>query len=185
METTMKIMSKKVLIVYYSLTGNTKFIGDHIAEAVDADILQIFPKKDVRPFGMMKYLIGCKDVFFHKKPKLKDLDFPPQLYQVIFIGTPVWAGSYVPAFNTFFEQEDIRDKKLCFFCCHRNDPGSVFDKMKEALPGNEYLGEKDFNEKDIKSDRNECLKAATLWAKGLLSFLEDEEREKLERSSQQ
>ena len=36
---------KRVLVVYYSLTGNTKLIAEAIAEATNSDILELKPGK--------------------------------------------------------------------------------------------------------------------------------------------
>ena len=63
-------MDNKILIVYYSLTGNTRFIAECLQEKLKADIQQIVPKKDVKPKGGMKYFWGGYKVIMKKKPSL-------------------------------------------------------------------------------------------------------------------
>ena len=46
----------KKLVIFYSFEGNTKYIAENIAEAVDADILELKPVKDIKSNGFMKYL---------------------------------------------------------------------------------------------------------------------------------
>ena len=48
-------MPNKTLIVYYSLTGNTKFIAKLIKEEINADILAIKPKKELDPESSSKF----------------------------------------------------------------------------------------------------------------------------------
>ena len=38
----------KVLVVYYSLTGNTKMIAEAIAESIDSEILELKPVKELK-----------------------------------------------------------------------------------------------------------------------------------------
>ena len=37
--------NKKILIVYYSFSGNTKFIAESMAKSIDADTVELVPKK--------------------------------------------------------------------------------------------------------------------------------------------
>ena len=39
----------KILVVYYSLTGNTKFVAEHISNELNADIEELKPIKDLNP----------------------------------------------------------------------------------------------------------------------------------------
>jgi flavodoxin len=39
----------KILIIYYSLEGNTKLIADTLERALNADTLRLEPIKDIKP----------------------------------------------------------------------------------------------------------------------------------------
>jgi flavodoxin len=52
-----------------------------------------------------------------EKPVLYSFDKNPNDYDLIFIGTPVWAFSYAPAFNSFFDKIKIINKKIALFSC--------------------------------------------------------------------
>ncbi|MHA2009864.1 MAG: flavodoxin family protein [Promethearchaeota archaeon] len=81
----------KVLVVFYSLTGNTKLIAESIKDALDTDILELKPVKELNPEGGSKFFWGGYQSTMKLKPKLKDFDLNPLEYDLIIIGTPVWA----------------------------------------------------------------------------------------------
>jgi len=134
------------LVIYYSLEGNTKFIAKIIADTIEAELLELKLKKDIPQRGFMKYLLGGLQVFTKRKPELHPLDKDPKNFDILFIGSPVWAGSFTPAFATFFSSQEIKDKKIALFCCHAGSKGKIFEKIKENLKGNKIVGEIDFIE---------------------------------------
>lgn len=137
-------MDIKKLVIYYSLEGNTEFIAKNIADEVDADLLHLELKKDLNPDSFTKYVIGGKQVLFKQKPKLKDYDINLDDYDFIFIGSPVWAGKYVSVFNTFFDENIIKNKKIALFCCYKGKSGKTFSEFREALINNIIVGEIEF-----------------------------------------
>ncbi|HQP91981.1 MAG TPA: flavodoxin, partial [Candidatus Omnitrophota bacterium] len=86
----------KKLIVFYSLDGNTRFIARAIAESTGADMMELQPRVQPELKGFMKYLWGGRQVFMKEKPQLLSFQKNPQDYDLIFIGTPVWAFTYAP-----------------------------------------------------------------------------------------
>lgn len=97
----------KNLIVYYSHDGNTRYIEKLIAERIDADVLELKPKKEFPKEGFKKYFWGGKSAVFNEKPVL--LNTLPVLdeYDTIIIGTPIWASTYAPPVNTFISSSHI------------------------------------------------------------------------------
>lgn len=94
-------MESKILVVYYSLEGNTKLIAETISNEVSADILEVKPKKDIEPHSKIKYLIGGKQAITKEKPELVHYDVNIENYEILFIGTPVWAWTFAPAIRSF------------------------------------------------------------------------------------
>lgn len=133
------------LVVFYSLEGHTKFIANLICEELNCDLLELEPEKKIPKSGFKKFLWGGKSAIFKEKPILKNQNPDLSQYDTIFIGTPVWAGTYTPPLNTFICDNEIKDKKLAFFICHGGGGASkCISKLKEALKGNEIIGEIDF-----------------------------------------
>ena len=46
----------KTAIVYYSMSGNTKYAADKIAEKIEADIIRIEPEKAYPDKGAKKFI---------------------------------------------------------------------------------------------------------------------------------
>ncbi|MFH2137374.1 MAG: flavodoxin [Candidatus Omnitrophota bacterium] len=160
----------KKIVVFYSLEGNTRLIAENIAKTVNADILELKPKKEIPAKGFMKYVWGGRAAMMKTKPELLPLDKDIQNYEVIFIGTPVWAWTYAPPLNAFFTAHPIANKKIALFCCHGGGKGNIFDKLKQVLPGNQILGEIDFQDPSKRNTENN-LKKAKDWAKNIVKSL--------------
>ncbi|MTK13106.1 MAG: flavodoxin [Clostridiaceae bacterium] len=161
----------KKLVVFYSFEGNTRYIAQSITKAINADLLELKPKKDVKSKSFMKYLWGGKQVVLGQKPELERLDKDPNEYDFIIFGTPVWAFSYAPAFKTFFSQIKITKKKVALFCCNGGGKGKTFTNMREELKENDILGEIEFID-PIKGDEKKAEEAAR-WAKKIFSDIEE------------
>ena len=134
----------KSLIIYYSLDGNTRMIAELIKNAAGSDILQLKPVHDNNKKGLFKILSGGIQVLKNEKPELLPVDINPDDYELIFIGTPVWAGSFAPALNTFFSKTPVTNKKIVLFCCLKGGMGKIFSKLRELLKGNTVISEKEF-----------------------------------------
>lgn len=67
------------------------------------------------------------------KPEIESLNKNPIEYDFLFIGTPVWAGSFAPVLRTLFDCMRFKDKKIALFCCHAGAKGKVFEKCYKSL----------------------------------------------------
>ena len=154
----------KTAVVYYSLEGNTDFVAQAISESVGAELIRLYPKKDIPREGFMRYLSGGKQVFKKEKPELEPLSENPEDYDVLFVGTPVWAGSFAPALASFFADVNLSGKKIALFTCHRGGPGKAAQRMREALKGNEIIGETEFVGDPLRNNSEEGREKAIQWA---------------------
>ena len=158
----------KNLVMFYSLGGNTKFIAQYIAEKINADILELKPKKAYHNSGFKKYFWGGKSVVFKEQPELLSYDIDINSYENIFIGTPIWVGTYAPPYNTFFNTEKINNKNIYLFACHGGGSVEKFYKnTKEIIPNNRFKGEIDFYE-PLKENKKEVEDKIDSWLKNIL-----------------
>ncbi len=137
----------KSVIIYYSLDGNTRLIAKTIAQETNGDLLELKPKKELSSSSskLNKYFWGGKSILFKEKPMLLNQDIILDKYDTIFIGTPIWVGTYSTAFNTFIEQHSISNKNIALFACHGGGGVSkCFLNFKKAFPNNRFIGEIDF-----------------------------------------
>jgi flavodoxin len=158
----------KPLIVFYSLTGNTKKIAQAVAEAAAGEVIEIKIKREIPDKGFWRYfLIGAQAI---KKPVLRPLDKNPADYDLVFLGGPVWAGNFAPAIRSFLSQAKLKDKKIALFCAHGGeDADRAFIGLEKELAANEIVGKIDFKMDGITEAKlSDNLWKAREWAKGIV-----------------
>jgi len=156
----------KKLVVYYSLTGNTAHIGKTVAEAMGADVAELKLKRGLSRWGFVRYLQAAKQALWKESPELLPMDKDPAAYDVLCIGTPVWAFSFAPPLRTFFETVKVSGKKIALFCSCLCCPGKTLERMKEELAGNDLIGEIVFVK--LLGDRENNGEKAVKWARDII-----------------
>ena len=135
-----KTPTPKVLVLYYSQTSNTKAVATEIATRLGADIEEIVPTK---PYDedFQATIERCKqDREQGIAPEIQPLAADIAKYDVVFLGYPVWFGTYAPPMITFLSQVDLSGKKVVPFCTFGS--GGLESSMKdlaEAQPKAEIL----------------------------------------------
>ncbi|MDA3886005.1 MAG: flavodoxin [Candidatus Delongbacteria bacterium] len=157
----------KKLVIFYSLDGNTKFISENIAEEIGADILELKPVKEITRNNFMKLFSGGKQAMLKAEPEIQPFEIDPLAYDLIFIGTPVWAWTFAPALRTFFSKVKIKNKNIGLFCCHGGGPKSIFEKLEEKLTGNIILGKIGFKD-PLNHEKDKDAEDARKWARELI-----------------
>lgn len=147
----------KTVVVYYSLEGGTKRYAEIMAKELGADLISLIPEKEVPKSSFRKYLWGGKSVIFKERPKLMNGTLDVSKYDLILLGTPIWAGTFTAPMNTFIHDTKIHGKKVALFACHAGGGvGKCFSSIKEQLAGNIFIGEVDFlNPGDKGTDEND------------------------------
>ena len=108
--------ASKVLVLYYSLTSNTKTLAQEIATGLNADIEEIAL---VEPYdtAFQATIDRCKaDREKGILPEIKPLKSNVTDYDWIFIGYPIWFGTYAPPIASLLEKVDLSDKWVVPFC---------------------------------------------------------------------
>lgn len=161
---------RKVLVVYYSLTGNTKMIAEAIAESIDSDILELKPIKELNAESGMKYFWGGFQATMKKKPKLEEFDINPLDYELIILGTPVWAWTISPPIRSFLSKFRLSGKMVALWTCSGGDGVKAMKRFKETLKDIKIVGETRFKEPKLYGP-DEAKEQARVWAKRLIGEL--------------
>lgn len=109
-------VAPKILVLYYSQTGNTKIVAAEIASRLDADIEEIVPVQLYDGDFQATIERGKKELDEGTFPEIQSLKADVANYEVIFIGYPVWFGTYAPPIATFLNQVDLSGKRVVPFC---------------------------------------------------------------------
>jgi len=155
----------KIAVVYYSLNGNCAFIAEEIKSRLNADLIRLHTEGEKPRGGFAKFFWGIGVMLGIKKAPLKPYAFNPSAYDLIIIGTPVWAGAPARPIRAFLAETGITGKKIALFVCHNGGMGNALEKFKALLPGNDIDAEADFIV-PVKNSENAKQQAAD-WAKDL------------------
>ncbi|MEA3559277.1 MAG: flavodoxin, partial [Candidatus Thermoplasmatota archaeon] len=155
---------------YYSMDGNTEYIAKRVARTSGGELMKLELEKKPPSKGIRKILWGGRHAMMGAKLPLKELSRDAGEYDVIFIGTPVWAWRVSTPVASFMDKADLSGKKLAFFAtCDSND-GSTFEKMREASKGSEVLGQESFM-KVLKETPERKAADAVKWTKHIMDTL--------------
>jgi flavodoxin len=110
--------ANKVLVIYYSLTGNTKSIAEMIRRKTGGDVFEIetvrnYPAEYSATTEEAKRELETGDL-----PALKKK--PPDMssYDLILVGSPVWWYTVSTPVMSFLRQADFAGRKVSGFCTH-------------------------------------------------------------------
>lgn len=139
----------KILIVYFSLTGNTKGIANAAASEISADVEWI--NDSVKRTGLFGYLRTVREAMFKHIVPIQPSDHNPGQYDLVIIGTPVWAWSLSSPVRAYLVEHSSNFSRVAFFCTEGGAGGSGVFKEMARLCGKQPLATLEITESDIKS----------------------------------
>lgn len=110
----------KALVVYFSVTGNTKAVAETLAGLQDADIYEIVPQQPYTDEDL-----NYTDSTTRATVEQNDPDTRPAIqgsitdfeqYDVVYVGYPIWWGDMPRILYTFFDTYDFSGKTIAPFC---------------------------------------------------------------------
>lgn len=136
----------KVLIVFFShagenyavgniKVGNTKLVADEIQRLTGGDEFEVVAEKNYDlPYDALTKLAKEESENNEKpafKGEVKDID----QYDTVFIGGPIWWGTYPQVMFTFFDKYNLNGKTIIPFSTHEGSGlGSVVSDLKRLYP---------------------------------------------------
>ena len=153
----------KTLIIYYTRTGNTKFIAETIAAELGADTEEVIDLKKRQ--GRLAFLPAGKDATQGKETEIPQTKRTPTEYDLIIIAQPVWAGSPTPAIRTYLNKTDLSRKKVALFFSDAG-LGKAVEKTKALMPNSTLVAELALPAKAFKN-KEEAKKKLVEWSNTL------------------
>lgn len=92
----------------------TKKIAQKISKILKTDVEEIIDTKDRG--GAIGYIKAGRDATLKKLTKIKLIKKNPDKYDLVIIGTPVWAWTISSAIRTYIQENKNKFKKVAFFC---------------------------------------------------------------------
>lgn len=125
----------KILVAYFSCTGNTKTLAENTAEVLKADLYEIKPKIPYTAEDLnwndetTRATVEQRDE--KSRPELADKDAKIENYDTIIIAYPVWWHIAPKIIDTFMESYNFSGKKVMAICTSGgSDIGSSVDGLK-------------------------------------------------------
>ena len=130
----------KVLVLYYSQTGTTQTVAEALQSRLGADIEAILPVEAYDGSYQETLSRGMQELNGKTFPKLQPLKSDVRAYDIIFLGFPVWFGTYANPIATLLDEVDFSGKKVVPFCTFGSGGLDACEKnIKAKIPGAEVL----------------------------------------------
>ena len=127
----------KKLVVYYSISGNTRAVAERVATSLRADLFEIRTVKTYPDDHDVLIGLAKKEVESGYIPQIEPFEFNFDKYETVIIGTPVWWYSYAPAVKSFMAGKKWEGKKVYTFATYDGRVGHTPSDFKKALRGAE------------------------------------------------
>lgn len=130
----------KALVIYYSQLNSTKTVAEAFAAKLGAPLVAIEPVVPYEEdFGATAQR-GQEELRSGHLPEIKPLDINLAEYDVIFLGFPIWFGTYAPPVKSFLATADLKGKKIVPFCTFGSGGlDSSSRDLAEELPESQIL----------------------------------------------
>ena len=118
MELQAQNQNNRILIVYYSKTGNTRTVAEFIHQAVGGDIFELKPARAYPSDYQATVTLARQENQANARPALASNVNNMSDYDIIFLGYPNWINTMPMFFFTFLESHNFRGKTIIPFCTH-------------------------------------------------------------------
>lgn len=118
------------LVVYFSRTGRTRTVAETIAQCAQGDVQPLHDRR--KRTGPIGWVLSVFDALRRGTARIDPLGVDVEDYDLVFVGTPVWADAAAPAVRAFVTTFGPRCKHRAFFATHWGpQPGRTFSEMAE------------------------------------------------------
>ena len=110
--------SEKVLIAYFSWSGNTRGIAEEIQKQTGADLFEITPEEPYSSDYNTVLMEAQHDQHIQARPELANHVEDMDQYDTVILGYPNWWASIPMPVASFLEEYDFSSKTIYPFCSH-------------------------------------------------------------------
>ncbi len=120
---------KRILVVYYSLSGHTEFVAQQLAAQCHADLEPIKDRHSRQ--GALGYLRSVLEALFGTRPAIERARRRPADYDLVILGTPVWFWNVASPLRTWLERHRHELDHVAVFCtCGGSGHAKVLDDLE-------------------------------------------------------
>ena len=156
----------RILTVFYSLEGNCRALAEVIQAAAGGEIEALRPEAEIPRQGFRRFIVGGKRAVFGPFGSNQPLVANIADYDLIFVGTPVWAWRMSPPVRRFLSDADWAGRKTALYAMHRGGLGGTLRAMRGLVEarGGRVVSAVDF--RDLRRGNPDAVRArAAEWAR--------------------
>ena len=147
------VQDHKVLVAYFSATGTTKGVAEHIANGLNADIYEIVPEDPYTDADLNYNDNNSRTTIEmnnpNARPAISGSVENMEQYDIIFVGYPIWWGEAPRIVSTFMESYDFSGKTIVPFCTSGGSGiGSSASNLERLTSGATWLDGRRLNGSD-------------------------------------
>ena len=157
---------KKILVVYFSATGNTKEAAGYIASVTGGDLFELVPTEPYSSEDLDWRDENSRVVYEHDHPDERKVALTATTidsfneYDTVFIGYPIWWGIAAWPVDGFIEANDFTGKTVIPFCTSASPGlGESAKLLKEAAGTGNWLEGRRFSSGATETEVDEWIKA--------------------------
>ncbi len=127
----------KSALIYFSNTGNTKEIADQIEKTFDPDVIELTLEK---PYGGFISSVGryIGEHISKKKTQIKQNPQDFSDYDVVFLGSPVWAGTLPNFLQDYLKESNLTGTTVVpFITASGTGKEATLKTIEDILPDSE------------------------------------------------
>jgi flavodoxin len=102
----------RLLVAYFSRSGNTRLVAGHIRRALGADLFEIQPAQPYPEDYEATVSLAERDQDTAFEPPLKETLSNIGPYGTIFLGFPIWGMTAPPVTRSFLARHDLAGKTI-------------------------------------------------------------------------
>lgn len=123
-------------------------VAEHLAQSLEADVLAL--QEQTNREGILGFVKGGFDAIRHAPTLLTPCNKNLSDYDLVVIGSPVWAGTLSPAVRTFLRKAAPTIQRAAFFCTHGGGGASKSYADAESLLGKPLAATAALRDKAVK-----------------------------------
>lgn len=125
----------KKILVYYSLSGNTRAVAKRIAAKLKIKVVEIHTLKSYPDDVDVLLSLAKKQTEIGVMPQIAPIKVDFSQYDAVVLGTPVWWRTFAPAVKTFLKSVDWKGKTVYPFATNEGTLGHIASDLKKAVRG--------------------------------------------------
>ncbi|WP_321387614.1 flavodoxin [uncultured Enterococcus sp.] len=98
--------------------GNTAVVAEKIAAYLDAELIQLIPKKEYPESYQQTVEMAEREKQQQVLPEYQEIAQNIAQYEELFIGYPNWWGTFPQVVKTFLKEQDLTGTTIYPFCTH-------------------------------------------------------------------